>query len=269
MLNYLPRTAEWYGMLLLFLAASAINPAFLIVPVVGFGYSAYYFISCASQVHLPKTLPSRMRTPWHIATSRLALTLLHLIEPAARYWGRARSGLVPWRGIRRPAHDSIPDPRPNGGFNGGFVRSLDLTQIVPGAVCKATLLRHTTEELKAMGCAVHWNPVTERWDMRVRRGALAQATSRVHIGRNGPGTQSVRLGIVVAPTAGFWLTILCLSVVLATGALGGHPAIAMMIGIGIGIMLVFSIREAGRMALAMAGAFHKSLHGLLAARTEP
>jgi hypothetical protein len=149
------------------------------------------------------------------------------------------------------------------------VRSLDLTQIVPGAVCKATLLRHTTEELKAMGCAVHWNPVTERWDMRVRRGALAQATSRVHIGRNGPGTQSVRLGIVVAPTAGFWLTILCLSVVLATGALGGHPAIAMMIGIGIGIMLVFSIREAGRMALAMAGAFHKSLHGLLAARTEP
>jgi len=261
MLDFLPRTAEWYAILLLFLAASTINPIFVPLPLLGFGYSAYYFLRSVSQVRLQKTLLSRMRTPWRMMASRVALTLLYLIEPVARYWGRARSGLLPWRGIRNTPNDSISGSKPSGGFNTGFVRSIDRTEIVRGAVCKSTLLRQITSQLKVMGCAVHWNPATEPWDIRVRRGALTRATSRIHISRNGKGAQAVRLGVIVAPTSAFWLTVLCLVLVLATALLAEKTTIAIAVGIATVITLVLSMRETARIAYAISWVFYESLNG--------
>src|SRR2546430_8149952 len=51
---------------LLFLIASTINPVFLGLSLLGLGYSAYYFLSCAAQVRLAKTLPGGMLRPWRI-----------------------------------------------------------------------------------------------------------------------------------------------------------------------------------------------------------
>jgi len=102
--------------------------------------------------------------------------------------------------------------------------------------------------------------------MRVRRGVLTRATSRIHVSRNGHGAHAVRLGVTLAPAPALWLPVFSLIVLLVTAVMAQQTTMAMAIGLAIAVTLVLSMREAGRIAGAISEAFYRNLNSQDGAR---
>jgi hypothetical protein len=247
-LGYLPRTVEWYFTIALCLAASLVYRGFLVPAAFALGYSCIYFGSLAAVANLRGILPSGKNTRTRRFATRAIIFVLHAIEPAARYFGRFRAGLVPWRGIR--------SDRGRGGTADFNIRvwpagSAEIQESVDGPIDKFAMLRCLTDDLKRSGCAVHWNPETASWDMRVRRGMLALATARLHVSQYGVRKFSVRFRFRVRPPALFAVCLVSLLSLAAAAALRQEWPAAIILASVATAGFALSVREVGRIGYAI------------------
>jgi len=122
-------------------------------------------------------------------------TLLHLLQPLARLFGRVRWGLTPWRWVKAGTPSL---PRAN---------SIVLWSKVWHAA--QDRLEEVESALKRLGVVVRRGGDFDNWDLEIRSGLLGSARLRTVVEEHGQGKQLVRwrvspkcseIGLVVLST---------------------------------------------------------------------
>jgi GT2 family glycosyltransferase len=122
--------------------------------------------------------PQSVAARWRL----LVLTAtLHLLQPAARLWGRLRHGLTLWR-RRAGTRPGLPAPRTLSVWSEEW-RSPE------------AWLAGIQVSLRAGGCLVRPGGAFDRWDLHVRGGALGAARVRLAVEEHGGGKQLARFRI--------------------------------------------------------------------------
>jgi GT2 family glycosyltransferase len=117
------------------------------------------------------------RDPVERAKRHAVMTLLHLMHPAARLYGRLRHGLTPWR-RHGAAGTALPWPR---------VSTIWSEQGKNAAAWLRSMERDVGEE----GAVVLRGGEFDEWDLEVRGGALGGLRVRLAIEEHGAGRQLV------------------------------------------------------------------------------
>jgi GT2 family glycosyltransferase len=137
------------------------------------------------------------------------IALMHLLQPAARLWGRLKHGLTPWR--RRPTR--LPQGTPS-------------TTTIWSEIWRAPQdwLTDVNDELAKAGAIAGSGGDYDEWDLRIRGGLLAGARLLMAVEDHESGKQNVRfrtsfsasrllpalgiagaVGVVTMAFAGSWL----------------------------------------------------------------
>jgi hypothetical protein len=237
-LSSLPLMPEWYLLLAVLAAAatyeSIYQPLFLQVPLLTVPFSLLLF--CASFAALLgqavssawSVLPRVRRSRRYRVGFLLAMTMLYLLQPAARLGGRLRQGLTPWRtrGLRGVA---LPWPQRCSVWSERWLSPTDW-------------LRRLEEELRRSNAAVYRGGDFDRWDLEARVGALGSARLRMAVEEHGHGKQLLRFRLwpvwsrlfaLLAPILAFWLA---LEIVRDTVA-------AALVGVLAALLAVRALRE--------------------------
>ncbi len=225
MLTYLPRAMEWHFALIAIVASSFLFPPAFLLAGMGLAYTAFYCVWCAGIANI-KGLPAVDGTPTLIRRLRWRgmIALLHFLEPIARDWGRLKGGLTPWRGAKINA-DVLSHSRIRWDWQvQPFRRSLDWNRPGGPRFEKFAFLNRMTTHLLAGHSAVSWNQSTEPWDLKVRRGVLAEAFVRIVIEQHGGPRRIARMSATIrAPAWSYWLLPLACITAVAMATMG-RPA---------------------------------------------
>jgi hypothetical protein len=181
----------------------------------------------------------------------LLTTMLHLLQPAARLYGRASSGLTPWRrrGIGRAT--TWPWPR--------LIRAWTLTWSP-----HERRLHDLEASLRRRGAVVVSGGDFDRWDCEVRGGALGSTRVRLLVEEHGQGRQLARFR-VWPHASGRGLALVGTLAAAAVAALVDHaPAVAAVFG---GMALFGAARMTYECAASMATTI-ESLLSRMSAATE-
>ena len=176
---------------------------------------------------------------------RATIAWLHLLEPLARDWGRLRGGLTPWRSAlpmdpRRPTTPWWRRAQP-------FRRTVSWSYAGDQRLDRYPILTRLTEVCSDRGCAVEWNASFESWDLRLRRGALNEASVRVVVEHHGGPRRRARFAAVIRPNRVMSLAIvICLGIAGVLSALQLFPPSIASMGLG-SVLWFASIREADRL----------------------
>jgi O-antigen biosynthesis protein len=244
--TFLPRAMELHVILGALLVLGVFFPWALILIWIGFGYTGWYCATCASQARLDVlgrgTEPQQLK--W-----RLTIAWLHFLEPLARDWGRLRGGLTPWRTV--PSEPgSIKYASPWWERIHPFERIVRWT--IPGTMAleKYPFLDLLLEELVARGYAVGWNPPSQDWDLKFRRGALEESELRMVVEHHGGWKRLARLSAAIRqPRAFYWLHSAVVALILIMFVLD-FPLSATALGAGLVLTWIVSVREANRLEAA-------------------
>ena len=220
----LPTTPEWYLVIITLAILSALStlwtPLLFTLPLLTLAVGATLAQATLNGVRASFT------TPTQSGISRLRLRsltlLLHLLQPAARLWGRLRCGLTPWRGGAFGL--SLPRPR---------------TMSIWGENWKAPeeRLRSLEAAFRAYGLAIHRGGSFDRWDLEVRRGIVGAVRLRMVNEEHGAGKQLLRFRIwPLCSPSGLMLTLLF--VALSLWAALDHAWAASIILGGVTVLLV-------------------------------
>ncbi len=128
----------------------------------------------------PMSFPSAPRTSWARLERRMLTTVLHLIQPAARLYGRMREGLTPWR----RAGDRLALPVPH-----------ELTIWSESWRNQGDRLRDLELALLAQRVGTQRGGDYDRWDLDVRAGIIGSARVFTMIEEHGGGRQLMRLRV--------------------------------------------------------------------------
>jgi hypothetical protein len=112
--------------------------------------------------------------------------ILHLLQPAARLWGRLKHGLTPWR--RRPRRSSTPVPP-------SVMTLWSETSLPP-----QQWLGELEAELTKAGAIVTRGGDYDVWDLRVRGGLLAGARLVLAVEDHEGGKQNIRFRVSASPS---------------------------------------------------------------------
>jgi glycosyltransferase involved in cell wall biosynthesis len=204
--TYLPRAMEWHLGLFALMALGVFVPWLLPVAGVGLAYTAGYCMVCAADAkldvliskHGPATWARRFR--W-----RATIALLNFLEPLARDWGRIKGGLTPWRSVLpRPIQTSYISRywqrlQP-------FRRRLQWSNRGGMNFEKHALLEGLTTKFVRTGRSVGWNEIWQDWDLKVRRGILAEAELRLVVEHHGGPRRLARFSAIIRQTKVlYWL----------------------------------------------------------------
>jgi GT2 family glycosyltransferase len=181
LLSALPAMPEWYLLVLLPAGLSAIGflwkPALLALPVLIVALVIPVIQAAWSATHATFT------TPYLLRLDRFKLygltTLLYLIQPLARLWGRLDNGLTPWR-IRGNSTLRWPVPRSRTIWRESWHS--------PEAY-----LSEIFEALGQQGTIVIHGGDFDRWDLEIRGGLAGCVRMLMAIEEHGGGKQLVRL----------------------------------------------------------------------------
>ena len=182
---------EWYLVNAALAALAALGflwrPLLLALPVLGLSVGLVLVQAClsAARAELKTNLGSRP-SRWK---PRMLVAFLHLLQPAARLWGRLGYGLAPWR-LRATSGFVFPRAR-SVSFRSGRWKT-DGERL---AALRASLVSRAVQ--------VASGAETERWDLQVRGGLLGDARILMAIEEHGAGIQRVlvRLWPRVSPLA--------------------------------------------------------------------
>ncbi len=222
-LTLLPRAMEFHVALVALALLGLFAPWAFVALGIGLAYSTLYCVACAAQARLDELLATdggasrARRLRW-----RATIAWLHFLEPLARDWGRLKGGLTPWRSAWPRASFK---PRASRWWQRlqPFRRSVQWTYPGNMGLEKYALLERLTRKLVARGCAVGWNPTSEAWDLKVRRGALGGARLRMVVEHHGGPKRLARLSAVIQPSRAIYWTQGALAASIGTlGALGSH-----------------------------------------------
>jgi len=205
-LTFLPRAMEWHLALIALAFLGLFIPWLLPVAGIGLAYTAAYCIVCAANAkldvliyrHGPATRARRRR--W-----RATIALLNFLEPLARDWGRIKGGLTPWRSV---LHQPIQISRVSRWWQRLQPFRRRLKWFYRGHVNfeKHLFLERLTKKMVSSGCAVGWNETWQSWDLKIRRGMLAEAELRLVIEHHGGPRRVARLSVLIQQTKIlFWI----------------------------------------------------------------
>jgi GT2 family glycosyltransferase len=225
---------EWYLLVLVTLAVAAIgvlwHPLLWLLPVVALAIAGSVAGAIAGAARAAFT--DGPHAGW-AALSRRALTaFLHLMQPAARLWGRLSYGLAPWRVHGRLGRVALP------------VRRRFATWVRQGTP-PTERLREMEERLRAHGASLVRGGEFDAWDLELRAGLLGAARLLLATEEQGGGSQLVRLRV--------WPRFTPLGVVLAGALLGlgaaaglAHAWAAMeLLEAGAVLLVLAQLREGG------------------------
>jgi glycosyltransferase involved in cell wall biosynthesis len=203
-LTFLPRAMEWHSALIILAVVGAFIPWLLPIAGGGLAYTVAYCITCAANAkldvltsrHGPATLARRLQ--W-----RATLALLNFLEPLARDWGRIGGGLTPWRSVLpqrlKASHVSHRWQRLQ-----PFRRRLRWFYQGDMSLERHAFLERLTKKMVSNGCAVGWNETWQNWDLKIRRGMLAEAELRLVVEHHGGKNRLARVSALIKQTKIFY-----------------------------------------------------------------
>jgi GT2 family glycosyltransferase len=178
LLESLPLMPEWYLVILVLAALSASGalwaPLLLALPLLGLAVGA--LLVDAGLGGARAVFQSTRRTELRL---RILTAMLYFLQPIARLQGRLRDGLTPWR-RRGPPGFRLPVPRMAALWSEHWHAVEDY-------------LRGICATLKQEGTVVISGGDWDRWDLKVRGGALGAAKLRVATEEHGEGRQLIRV----------------------------------------------------------------------------
>lgn len=253
-LNFLPRAMEMHVTLIVLLALSPLFPWALALLGVGLTYIAGYCFVCARNANIAgfatraERAPLLRRLKW-----RLAIGWLHFLEPLARDWGRMLGGLTPWRAALPPEPSRRPASRwwrwlqPFGRtvrwFHPGDMR-----------LEREDMLQRLTGVFASRGCAVAWNPDYQSWDLKLRRGAMGEASLCLVVEHHGGPRRLARFAADIRPNQAISWALGILALATGTAAVLQLTSAALVLAALLGVLSVATIREADRLEVGIRSA---------------
>jgi glycosyltransferase involved in cell wall biosynthesis len=252
--DFLPRAMEMHVTLGVLAGTSVIFPWALVPLALGLAYIVFYCGTCALAADLSVLAKRPDRASWvHRLKWRTMIGWLHFLEPLARDWGRLKGGLTPWR----PALPREVSPR----LSSRWWQRLQpfkrqVKWLYPGDMSleKHAILERLTSLLANRGCAVAWNPDFKPWDMRLRRGALGEASLHMVVEHHGGPRRVARFSAGIRPTGAISCALGILAVAAGTMAALRFPLPAAVLSALLGLLWVASIREADRLEAGLLAA---------------
>ncbi len=236
---------EWYLVVL----------AFALLTVLGAAWRPLLLAAPLLVLSAAVPVAQAARSAWRAARSprghgsgraRLAFvgltTLLHLIQPAARLYGRLRNGLDPWR-LRGVAGWRLP-------------RTTSRAVWSEQWIAPSRWLEALESALADEGASVERGGAFDRWDLRMRWGPCGGATLLAAVEEHGSGRQYARFRVGPHVNRGRLLAALAGSTALAAALGGGGAAAAgfAAAAVGLGILTLGECGTAvGRMLGALEG----------------
>jgi hypothetical protein len=164
-------------------------------------------------------------------------TLLHLLQPLARLFGRVRWGLTPWRWLKA---ETPRLPKAN---------SIVLWSEVWHAV--RDRLEGVESALKQLGAVVRRGGDFDNWDLEIRSGLLGSARLQVVAEEHGQGKQLVRWR--VSPKCSeIGLIVLATLIAISAGAGAARAWTACATVTMMGLLLGLSVLQECEAAMALA-----------------
>lgn len=233
MLTLMP---EWYLLILaldmLSLLGLLWKPLLLAFPLLILAIGALIVQAGLSATHASFTSTLRMRS------TRLKLysltTLLHILQPLARLYGRMLHGLIPWR-----RHGAIGYAWPRSHACAFWCEQW-----------KDPMARlHSLEgDLRALGTYVCRGGDYDRWDLEVRGGLFGSARVLMAIEEHGAGKQLVRFRSWPVWSFAGLLLLLLFALISSLAALDGAWFASVILG---GVAIVLALSMVGECANAL------------------
>ena len=238
---------EWYLVMSILTALTGLGvawrPLVLLLPllVLAVGASATHAVANASRARFIEPGGRLRRFGLHALTC-----LLHLLQPAARLWGRLRYGLGPLR--LRGVNDSFPWPHTAHVWSETWRAPEDWLRDLEMAIRNQGLLW------------VRGNDY-ERWDIEVRScGLLGSARLLVAVEEHGAGRQLVRFR--------FWprgsLLALSIGAAFAFAAIAAVLDGAGLVGGALGLLALLAVYRVWRECAVAVSGLHRSLDSIRA-----
>jgi hypothetical protein len=220
---------EWYLIIGSLAALSCLGvvwrPLLLLLPLVGLalGGLLIHAVAAANRASFA-TVPRARRLKLRSITS-----LLHLLQPLARLWGRVKYGLTPWRHHGR----------------GGVClpRSRTWTIWSESWQPPEAWLGDMEAALRDGGATVLPGGSYDSWDLEVRGGALGSARVRALIEEHGGGRQLVRLRCNPRPSLFGFAAPALLTLISVGAALGGSWTAFVALASGGALLLLRELQE--------------------------
>jgi hypothetical protein len=186
-------------------------------------------------------LDAKPRSRLARARMRALIAVLHLVQPAARLWGRVRHGLGPWR---------------RGGLAGWtFPKARRIALWSEKGRPHAVWLEDLEAGLRASSILVRRGQEFDRFDLAVMAGPLGSARTLMAVEEHGQGRQLVRFRVWPKPRRG--LSVIALASALCAGAWadGAWIATFFLAAAALGVA-ASALRECGCAQAAILRALH-------------
>jgi O-antigen biosynthesis protein len=229
----LPMMPEWYVMLVILAGSCAMgwiwSPLLIALPLLlwAVAFSWLQAIAHARRAVLQshhKSIVQRYRM-------RLRITMLYRLQPLARFIGRYRQGLTPWR-LR--------------GIN-GFVLPWPATiqTVMPKWKLSNEWLQIAEKNLRSSGVSVMRGSDFDRWDLEIRSGLLATVRVKLMTEDLGDEKQLVRWKTTPKCSTIWLLTILTLAAAAIAAAMQRHVILAAVFSLLTAVSFILTARTSG------------------------
>jgi glycosyltransferase involved in cell wall biosynthesis len=211
------------------------KPLLLAAPLSLFALGApvAHAIASGMRIRQPRSTRNLLEKVLLIGTT----TLLHLLQPLARLFGRVRWGLTPWRWVKA---ESPSLPRTS---------SIALWSEVWRSV--QDRLEGVESALRQLGVVVRRGGEFNNWDLEIRSGLLGSARLRMVAEEHGQGRQLVRCR-VSPKCSGFGLAILSTLIAISVGAGAASAWTACVTVTMMGLLLGLCVLQECEVATAFA-----------------
>jgi O-antigen biosynthesis protein len=254
LLTFLPRAMEWHVSLLALAVLGLAFPWAFVLVGAGVVYTVWYAIATAAAAKLDDPDESRLPSRPAPRVVRLAMiACFHLLEPLARDWGRLKGQLTPWRGTKR---ETAKTARPGRRLQDVQPFRRGMQAVYPGGIGLEAyaFLERLHHRLTFRGCAVGWNPHSQAWDVRVRRGVLGEAYLKLVVEHHGGPRRLARMSAFIRPAAAvYWAQAVTAAAMIALAALGRLPAASLLAVLFIALW-IGPVAEANRLEAAIGAA---------------
>jgi cellulose synthase/poly-beta-1,6-N-acetylglucosamine synthase-like glycosyltransferase len=226
---FIPLMPEWYFVILLLFVLSIFGliwqPLLWALPLLLFTGSIVVIQAGFSATKARFT--NKPQTPVHLFKYWSLTTLLHLMQPVSRLYGRLKHGLTPWR---------------KRGSDWSEIKSLFLTDSVQAHWSETwnapeTWLTDVEKNLISAGNRVRRGGVYDNWDLQVSYGFFAHARGILTVEEHGGGKQYVKFKSWNEYSVITLLFIVTLTAISVLAAINDVQAIAL--GFGALAMLLF------------------------------
>jgi glycosyltransferase involved in cell wall biosynthesis len=220
MLNCIPLMPEWYLFIMLLGVLSVMGALWSSLL-----WAVPLLIFCVGVLILQATLSAYRNTSLPPAAKnkfkyRMVITMLHVVQPMARLYGRIKFGLTPWRKRKgSDVHVIMP------------LRSKEFRHWSEKWYGAEEWLMEIEKNMIGLKTRVKRGGDFDSYDFQTRNGVFAVNRSLLTIEEHGAGKQLIRMKAWTRPSKTFLISFLTLLALSATGFITGAIATGVIMGI--------------------------------------